>query len=201
MSESAVRDACGARAAEYIDLLGSVEQMSEADRVRIAEWAGTLGGGRVIDAGCGPGHWTDLLRRVGCDAVGVDMVPQFVAHARAAFPQTPFHEGSLRALAAPDASVRGILAWYSLVHADDAALLAALDEFARVIQPGGSLLVGFFAGEPGEEFAHAVAPARWRSIAEISALLDERGFRVVAPEARTDPGFRPHAAVEAVRVR
>ncbi|PRZ04090.1 methyltransferase family protein [Isoptericola sp. CG 20/1183] len=72
--------ACAGRAAEYIDRLGSVEAMPELARARIATWATGLTG-PVLDAGCGPGHWTDFLARQGCDVEGVDLTASFVEHA------------------------------------------------------------------------------------------------------------------------
>ncbi|WP_067201498.1 hypothetical protein [Microbacterium sp. XT11] len=78
-----------------------------------------------------------------------------------------------------------------------------LAEFARVIAPGGSLLLGFFDGAPREPFAHAVAPAYFWSPEALGALLENAGLTVAAVEQRgRAPGeasARPHAAVTAVR--
>ncbi|MBC7595929.1 MAG: methyltransferase domain-containing protein, partial [Kineosporiaceae bacterium] len=46
------------------------------DRLLVAKWASDLRGS-VIDAGCGPGHWTDFLRKRGVEAEGVDQVQEF----------------------------------------------------------------------------------------------------------------------------
>lgn len=95
MVDGDVRAAYVERAAEYIDVLGSVEQMSELDRQRIGDWSASVDG-LVIDAGCGPGHWTDFLARRGVRVLGVDLVPDFIASARERFPAVPFVVGSLR---------------------------------------------------------------------------------------------------------
>ena len=34
--------------------------------------------GRVLDLGCGPGHWSAFLHARGADVTGVDQVPEFV---------------------------------------------------------------------------------------------------------------------------
>ena len=48
--------------------------------------------GTVLDLGCGPGHITDYLRSLGVDATGIDMVPEFIAHAQAAHPSGSYFD-------------------------------------------------------------------------------------------------------------
>ncbi|WP_310795596.1 class I SAM-dependent methyltransferase [Herbiconiux oxytropis] len=153
----------------------------------------------MIDAGCGPGHWTDLLTRQGLTARGIDQVPEFIAHARDTFPAADFATGSLESLPADTGSVGGILSWYSLIHYEPNALQVPLREFGRVIRPGGALLVGFFEGPVVERFAHAVTPAyRW-PVEAIGAELGRAGFDVVESHVRRAENQRPQAAVSARR--
>lgn len=44
--------------AEYIELLGSMYSVHPSDRQVVTTWAQQLAGA-VVDAGCGPGQWTD----------------------------------------------------------------------------------------------------------------------------------------------
>ncbi|WP_309080327.1 hypothetical protein [Zhihengliuella sp.] len=74
-----------------------------------------------------------------------------------------------------------------------------LAELARVLRPGGGLLLGLFEGTPGESFEHAVATAYWWDAEAAGAALDEAGLDVLGVERRTEPGARPHLAVEARR--
>jgi len=46
----------------------------------------------------GPGQWTNFLNEAGNPALGVDLVPEFIEHARVAYPGIPFRTGSLDAL-------------------------------------------------------------------------------------------------------
>lgn len=46
--------------------------------------------GRAVDVGCGFGSLTELLRERGIDAVGVDMLEEFVEAARARYPRAAF---------------------------------------------------------------------------------------------------------------
>ncbi|WP_207954092.1 class I SAM-dependent DNA methyltransferase [Saccharopolyspora elongata] len=200
MSVSDVRDAYGRRADEYADLALSVEWMPEPDRKLVSRWAGEVSG-PVIDAGCGPGQWTDFLRGQGCDVEGVDLVPNFIEIARSRFPDGSYRVGELDQLGVPDRSVAGILSWYSIIHTDPENVPRILDEFARCLCDGGSLLLGMFEGTQVEPFPHAVTTAYFWTIEEMSQRLVESGFQVEATESRVDPGRRPHAAIVARRVR
>jgi SAM-dependent methyltransferase len=199
VSPTDIKNAYEVRAAEYIELLGSVEVMHPSDRELIATWGAQVAG-PAIDAGCGPGHWTDFLRRRGVDISGVDLVPAFVDHARRAFPESRFATGSIESLGASDAALGGVLAWYSLIHHAPDAIGSALDEIARALRPGGLLLLGFFDGAAIEPFDHAVATAyRW-PVTEMTGRLQASGFEVVEAHTRTGAGYRPHAAIVARRM-
>lgn len=131
--------------------------------------------------------------------VGIDPAPAFLALARSRFPSTAFRLGRAEELGESDASVQGILAWYSLIHTAPEALPAALTEFARVLAPGGSLLMGFFEGPRCEPFDHAVTTAWFWPVGELSTVVAEAGFVVEETHARHDPGARPHGALLARR--
>ncbi|MCP2049098.1 UNVERIFIED_ORG: hypothetical protein J3D58_003170 [Paenarthrobacter nicotinovorans] len=72
-----------------------------------------------------------------------------------------------------------------------------LGEFARCLMPGGGLLLGFFEGDAVEEFPHAVAPAYFWPLEEMSVRLQNAGLTVVSTHSRAEPGVRPHAAIVA----
>jgi len=198
MSNIEVRQAYTERAEEYISLLGSVADTHELDRELITRWAEPLDG-LVLDAGCGPGHWTDHLRRLGHEAEGVDLTPAFVARAAERFPEVPFRVASFDDLGVPDAGLGGILAWYSLIHLKPERVPAALDEFARCIAPGGSVLLGFFDGASIEPFPHRVVTAYFWPPSAMAERLEAAGFVVEEVHTRCDDGRRPHAAIVARR--
>ncbi|MET4060422.1 SAM-dependent methyltransferase [Arthrobacter sp. UYP6] len=200
MGRDPVRDAYAARALEYQAALGRIDATHPADRSLVASWAAGLTG-PVIDAGCGPGHWTKYLSDLGAHAEGVDTVPEFVALAGARFPDVAFSEGTFFSLGVSDGSVAGVLAWYSLIHLDPADVPVVFEEFARCLRPGGHLLVGFFEGAAVETFPHAVAPAYTWPVDELAGHLLAAGFTVREVQSRTDPGQRPHAAIAAQRLQ
>ncbi len=197
---SDVEDSYAGRAAEYIALLGSMSSVHPADEHLVTTWARGIDG-PIIDAGCGPGHWTAHLAERGCDVHGIDQVPGFIEHARAAHPSAAFDLASMDALPDADGSHGGVLAWYSLIHHEPAVVHRPLQEFARVLRPGGGLLVGFFVGPRVKAFDHAVVTAyRWSPEA-LSEALRSAGFDVLETHTRTGPadGPRPHGAIVARR--
>ena len=195
------REAYARRSGEYIDLFGEIDSVHPADLELVTRWARGVGG-PVLDAGCGPGQWTGHLAGVGVDIRGVDGVGEFVDHARRANPGCGFGQADLDSLPYADASMSGVLAWYSLIHHEPREVSTPLRELARVLRPGGQLLIGYFhapeAGDPGDvRFDHAVAPAfRW-STGALTGRLRMADFEVVETHTRTGPGHRPHGAIVA----
>jgi len=191
-----VATAYDARAEEYVERLGSVEQMAAQDLATITAWRDATTG-RLLDAGSGPGHWTDVLSAGGREVVGVDASVRFVASARCRFPHVSAVVGDLAALPVRTGSVGGVLAWFSLIHTPPSGLPALVGELARVLEPGGSLLLGFFDGEPGRPFDHAVTTAHHWSADALGELLGPHGFVVVRAGARQDPDHRRQGDLEA----
>ncbi|BCJ54317.1 hypothetical protein Asp14428_57920 [Actinoplanes sp. NBRC 14428] len=202
MDEKQVRDAYASIADLYIDLYGTSEQSLPADLAFIRRHL-SIRPGTVLDVGCGPGHLTAYLRSLNVDAIGIDLVPEFIAHAKATHPTGTYHIGTMQSLDAADNSIAGILASYSLIHIPPQDLDEVLTELRRVLKPAGKLVAGLFdADDRTEPFDHKVARAyRW-PIGEFSQRLAEAGFTEVEHERR--PGsatHRPVAMIAALRAR
>ena len=197
--DDTVRDAYGHVAERYIDLFDTIDAVKDVDLALIERHL-TACTGPVLDLGCGPGRLTDHLRTRGVDAIGIDVVPAFVHHARETYPDSRYGLGSIRNLAAPDRSVAGAVAWYSLIHTAPDDLDPMLDEIRRVLAEGAPFVVGFFDADELEAFDHKVARA-WRWPAdEFSARLAAAGFTEI--ERLRHPGThqagkRPHATIAA----
>jgi hypothetical protein len=94
--------------------------------------------GRVLEAGCGLGQYVLLLRERGRTAVGADWsVDALRAAARAGAPVSAM---DLRALAVATGAVAVYLS-LGVVEHDPAGPDAILEEAARVVPPGGRLLL------------------------------------------------------------
>ncbi|GAA2691595.1 MULTISPECIES: class I SAM-dependent methyltransferase [Actinosynnema] len=186
-TSTAIRSAYDAVAHLYADLFTDVLKSFPLERALLSAFAELVGpGARVADLGCGPGHLTAHLSALGLSAFGVDLSPTMISIARAANPDLEFTEGSMARLDLPDAGLAGILAFYSVIHTPPAELPPVLAEFHRVLEPGGHLMLGFFAGDDPEPqaFDHKVVTAyRW-SPTTLLALLRASGFTDVAEVVR-----------------
>ena len=190
-----VTAAYSTRAAEYAEVVGTMDAVHHSDRHLVEEWAKSIDG-TILDAGCGPGHWTNNLAGHGCDIRGLDLVPEFIAHARATYPGVRFDHGSLESIEEPDDAIGGILSWFSTIHHDPSRISVPLTEFARVLRPGGTLLLGYFdSADTVEPFDHAVVRAyRWPAAA-LQATLNDAGFVAVETHRRAERGRRPVGAI------
>ena len=94
---------------------------------------------RALDAACGTGRHADFLAARGHRVAGVDRSPAMLAHARARVPQATLAVGSLVALPIADASVDVAVCALALMHLPE--LRPAVAELARVLRPGGVLVV------------------------------------------------------------
>ena len=192
-----IREAYGSIAAQYIELFGATELAATEELDFIGRHLGAVSG-PVLDLGCGPGHLTGYLRSLGADARGIDLVPEFIAHARAAHPEADFRLGSMDSLDVADHSIGGILAWFSLIHRPPAEVDGVLQSFRRALAPGGVLVVGFFEWELLGTFDHKVTTAyRW-PVDELASRLARAGFAEVERVRWTAEGTgRPLAAIAA----
>jgi SAM-dependent methyltransferase len=117
------------------------------DRALLDRFADQVRGrGVVLDLGCGPGHVARYLHQRDVQVVGVDLSPRMIEIARGRAPEVDFRVGDMRSLDLSDASAAGGIAFYSLIHFSAAELDRALDEIARVLQPGAPLLVAVHRG-------------------------------------------------------
>jgi len=110
--------------------------------------------GRALDVGCGEGRFTRALAALGYDVTGVDRSPKLVAAAQAADPDGRYAVGEIESLPFADASVELVLCVNMLMHVERPE--AALRELARVLVPGGVLVLALAhpmaeAGEHDEE--------------------------------------------------
>ncbi len=109
-----------------------------------AEMVRRGGGGRVGDLGCGPGFEASYLAERGLDVVGVDLSPGMISEAQRRHggrAGLEFVVGSLLALPLADTSLSGAIAIYSVIHLDPGERDRAYREMARVVRPGGPLLL------------------------------------------------------------
>jgi SAM-dependent methyltransferase len=172
----------------YAERFGDELNARPLDRAMLAGFAERVlaaGGGPVADVGCGTGRVTAFLDGLGLRAFGIDLSPGMIEVARRSYPGLRFEVGSMLALDLPDASLGGLLAWYSVIHVPDERVPEAFAEFCRVLAPGGLVLLGFQVGDEvvhvAEARGHPVAlDYRWRRPDWVAELLGQAGLVVRA---------------------
>lgn len=140
-------------AVSYADLTRHLLDETSEERAVLALFADMVrvqGGGIVADVGCGTGRITAHLRHLGVDAFGIDLSPGMIEVARREHPGLRFDVGSMTDLALADASVAGLVAWYSLIHVPDDEISSVFAHFRRVLRPGGPLLLSFHVGDESQ---------------------------------------------------
>ncbi|MGW3361124.1 class I SAM-dependent methyltransferase [Streptomyces bungoensis] len=154
--------------------------------VVFADLVHAAGGGPVADVGCGPGHVTAHAHELGVDAFGIDLSSGMIEVARRNRPRLRFEVGSMTDLDLADASVVGLLAFWSLIHVPDEAVPTVFAHFRRAVRPGGPLLLGFHVGDgsrlktqghggyPVNVYVHRRQPD------QVAAWLRDAGFAIEA---------------------
>jgi SAM-dependent methyltransferase len=94
----------------------------------------------ALDVGCGEGRFCRILRQHGIAAHGIDPTRAFIDHARAADPDGCYDIGCAEALPYASGSFGLVVSYMSLLDIPD--IDRAIGEMARVLRPGGTLLVG-----------------------------------------------------------
>ena len=104
-------------------------------------------GASVGDIGCGTGRLDPFLAARGLAPRGIDLSPEMVRVARREQPGFEYEVADLRKLPFADASLAGLVCWYSLMYLAPSDRPGAFAELARVVTPGGYLVTAFKAGD------------------------------------------------------
>ncbi len=109
----------------------------------------------ALDIGCGEGRFCRMLRERGVAAIGIDPTAALVEEARARDPAGDYRMGRAEALDLGNAAFDLVVSYLSLIDIEDAE--AAIREMARVLAPGGALVIAHING-----FTTAGEPEGWR---------------------------------------
>lgn len=171
-------------AASYADRFLDELDGKPRDRAVLDRFAAGIDG-PVVDVGCGPGQIGAYVRGRRRPVFGADLTP---AMARLA---TDRLDGAavadVRALPFADGSLAGVLAFYSLIHLPIADRPAAFTELARVLRPGGHLLVATQEGEgelTGTELVGHAVSLRYAFyvVDDLVALAEGAGLETLTAE-------------------
>ena len=139
-------------------------------------------GGRVLDAGCGPGQAARRFCERGFKVTGIDLSDKMLEYARSAAPQASFLRMDVEDITLTE-TFDGVWAAFILVHIRRQNQQRVLGRFRDLLSPHGILYLGMLEGE-GEK----VVPEPYNrslkqyfvfnSRAEIEMSLDQAGFEV-----------------------
>jgi 2-polyprenyl-3-methyl-5-hydroxy-6-metoxy-1,4-benzoquinol methylase len=116
-----------------------LEWLRALDAVKRLKKLGAGLTGRLLDAGCGAGAFLRSMReQTAFEVRGVDFDPKCQALAAEIY-DVPVDTGELAAQAYPDGQFDVVSSWHCLEHVYDP--VAELEELARVLAPGGHLLL------------------------------------------------------------
>ncbi|TKX57186.1 class I SAM-dependent methyltransferase [Halorubrum sp. SS7] len=173
------RDPDGSDAALIDDLLDAL-----ASDPRVA----TDGDPLVLDVGCGDGART--LANLPPGSVGLDVSRRGLDLARETVPDARLVHGEMSALPFAADRFDAITAYHAVFHVERERHPTVYDEFARVLRPGGRLLMTLPSGRfetvrrgwmGGEMFFSA--PGRERTLDQLRAA----GFADLETRTATDP--------------
>jgi SAM-dependent methyltransferase len=132
----------------------------------------------ALDVGCGEGRFCRLMRTRGIDATGIDPTARLIETARQRDPAGRYELARAEDLPFPGGSFDLVVSCLSLVDIPD--FRAAIAAMARVLRPGGTLLIANMAS-----FVSAGPAGGWvrnadgsRAYYPVDDYLAERSLRV-----------------------
>ncbi len=170
--------------ARHYDLNNRVHSMWQDQRWRRAavRAANVDSTSRVLDVACGTGDLTQEFAKAGAFSVtGVDFTPEMLDVARfkaarvtagvEAYPNIAYEQGDAMALRFADATMDVVSIAFGIRNVQQPE--KALREFARVLRPGGRLVILEFS-EPSNSVIRAVSSLYTRKIMPWTATLISR---------------------------
>jgi SAM-dependent methyltransferase len=122
----------------------------------------------LVDVGCGAGRLAERLRRTHrARYLGTDVIPELLDHARHLAPEWEFRLVESCTIPWPDRSADAVCFFSVITHLPHEASYAYLHEAARVLRPGGRIVLSFL------EFAE---PDHWTIFEPMVHSLETRGI-------------------------
>lgn len=172
------------RVAPAYDRRYELSQYSGIER-SLLEFAGEQRPLRVLEVGCGTGHWLHCLHSHGYQVAGLDASQGMLEAARKRLPAAPLVRGVAERLPWRDASFDRVICINAVHHFRDKP--AFCREARRVLVPGGALLSIGLDPHPGLD--------RWYIYDYFDRALEDDLRRYPACEAirgwMSDAGFEP----------
>ena len=163
-------------------------------------------GEQVLDVGCGTGTLTmEVARCVGRAGrvAGIDPGPQQIARARAKAARSnvpiEFLVGVIEQLPFPDQTFDVVLSTLMMHHLPAPLKRQGLAEIARVLKPGGRLVIADFKPKKERQGRAARFHAGGSSMDDLAALIKDAGFEHLETEEMQPPRFSAFPGAGLVR--
>ena len=184
---------------DYLDLYAHRDRSEAAGHVEFVERV--LGAPRpesVLDLACGAGRHTEVLRERGFRAVGVDLSLILLARR----PELPRVRGDMRRLPFAGETFGWVLNFFTSFgyFESERENFQVLEEAARVLVPGGRLLIDLLNAEPA---IAGLKPREQREVegrgVDIERWYDPVAARINKRIRLTSAGAGPRTFLESVR--
>lgn len=123
----------------WLAQLGGAGDATRRDVLDAPMVAALPASGHALDIGCGEGRFCRMMQAAGLTTVGLDPTAQLLDAARERDPGGAYVKGRAEHLPFPDAHFDVAVLYLTLI--DIADHVAALEQAARVLRPGGQLLI------------------------------------------------------------
>lgn len=147
-------------------------------------------GAKVLDAGCGSGVPVTRTLAKFFEVIGVDFAQEQIRRARRLVPEARFVRGDITELAFRDGAFDAICSYYAIIHVPREEHRGLLQNFHRMLRPGGLALLALGSTDTLEDIAdYHGAPMFWSHYdAETNQeMLKDVGFAIAWVKLVRDP--------------
>lgn len=172
-------------AQEYANRFSNELDHKPMDRELLKQFAAEVGtDGLICDIGCGPGQIGGYLSQLGARVCGLDYSFDMARIASRLNSGLPFFQADMLHLPFADASLVGIVAFYSVIHVRRELIPGVASEFYRALRSGGLLALSVHLGE---DLIHAEELWGYKvsidfllySAEEINQVVSDSGLSIV----------------------
>lgn len=141
-------------------------------------------GSHIASAGCGTGRDIDLFHHLGYDVVGIDISAELLRIGQEQHPHLTFVLADMRRMPFSDRSFQGIWAHESIHHLERQDISPTLQEFQRILTPGGILFILTRLGKGDVAVKEALSSGEEREYTllepdKLDTMLTQTGFEQV----------------------